>query len=181
MPLRGAEPLLAENLRAFAEQNYPDVQIVLGVAHADDPALPIAREVAAALPGRQIDIDVGEVAGARNPKLANVLSMMRLVRNPIVILADSDTRVDADYVRAVTAPLQDPTIGAVTCLFAGVPDGTFASKLGAMFMNEQFIPVGTGGPALRSTAPLLRPDQRVSRRRLAIDRWLRGLGAASRR
>jgi ceramide glucosyltransferase len=140
VPLRGAEPLLEENLRAFAEQNYPDLQVVLGVAHADDPALPIARRVAAALPDRRIDIDIGEVAGARNPKLANVLSMMRLARNATLILADSDTRVDADYVRAVTAPLQSADIGAVTCLFAGVPDGTFASKLGAMFMNEQFIP-----------------------------------------
>ena len=130
VPLHGDEPLLEENLRAFAEQNYPDLQIVLGVASADDPALPDHR----------IDIDIGEVAGARNPKLANVLSMMRLVRNTTLILADSDTRVDADYVRAVTAPLQTPEIGAVTCLFAGVPDGTFASKLGAMFMNEQFIP-----------------------------------------
>jgi ceramide glucosyltransferase len=140
VPLRGAEPLLEENLRAFAEQTYPEFQLVLGVAHADDPALPIARRVAAAFPDRRIDIDIGEMAGARNPKLANVLSMMRLVRNPTLILADSDTRVDADYVRAVTAPLQSPDIGAVTCLFAGVPDGTFASKLGAMFMNEQFIP-----------------------------------------
>ena len=140
VPLHGAEPLLEENLRAFAEQNYPDLQLVLGVAHAGDPALPIAQRVAAALADRRIDIDVGEVTGARNPKLANVLSMMRLVRNATLILADSDTRVDADYVRAVTAPLQTPEIGAVTCLFAGVPDGTFASKLGAMFMNEQFIP-----------------------------------------
>jgi ceramide glucosyltransferase len=102
--------------------------------------LPVARSVAAAFPERRIDIDIGEVAGARNPKLANVLSMMRLVHNSTLILADSDTRVDADYVRAVTAPLQSPDIGAVTCLFAGVPDDTFASKLGAMFMNEQFIP-----------------------------------------
>ena len=140
VPLHGAEPLLEENLRAFAEQNYPDLQLVLGVAHAGDPALPIAQRVAAALADRRIDIDVGEVTGARNPKLANVLSMMRLVRHTTLILADSDTRVDADYVRAVTAPLQLPEIGAVTCLFAGVPDGTFASKLGAMFMNEQFIP-----------------------------------------
>ena len=140
VPLHGAEPLLEENLRAFAEQNYPELQLVLGVAHADDAALPVARRVAAALPGRRIDIAIGEVAGARNPKLANVLSMMRLVRHTTLILADSDTRVDADYVRAVTAPLQSPEIGAVTCLFAGVPDGTLASKLGAMFMNEQFIP-----------------------------------------
>jgi ceramide glucosyltransferase len=140
VPLRGAEPLLEENLRAFALQDYPELQLVLGVARADDPALPIARRVAAALPDRRIDIDVGEVACARNPKLANVLSMMRLVRHPTLILADSDTRVGAGYVRAVTAPLQTPEIGAVTCLFAGVPDATFASKLGAMFMNEQFIP-----------------------------------------
>jgi ceramide glucosyltransferase len=140
VPLRGAEPLLEENLRAFAEQDYPELQLVLGVARADDPALPIARRVAAALPERRIDIDIGEDASARNPKLANVLSMMRLVRNTTLILADSDTRVDADYVRAVTAPLQSPEIGAVTCLFSGVPDETFASQLGAMFMNEQFIP-----------------------------------------
>jgi ceramide glucosyltransferase len=140
VPLRGAEPLLEENLRAFAEQDYPELQLVLGVARDDDPALPIARRVAAALPERRIDIDIGEVSSARNPKLANVLSMMRLVRNGTLILADSDTRVDADYVRAVTAPLQSPEIGAVTCLFAGVPDATFASQLGAMFMNEQFIP-----------------------------------------
>ena len=140
VPLRGAEPQLEANLRAFAEQDYPELQLVLGVAHADDSALPIARRVAQAFPDRRIDIDIGEVGGARNPKLANVLSMMRLVRNTTLILADSDTRVDAGYVRAVTAPLQSPEIGAVTCLFAGVPDETFASKLGAMFMNEQFIP-----------------------------------------
>jgi ceramide glucosyltransferase len=140
VPLHGAEPLLEENLRAFVEQDYPELQVVLGVAHADDAALPIARRVAAALPDRRIEIDVGEVPGARNPKLANVLSMMRLVRHQTLILADSDTRVDAQYVRAVTAPLQQPEIGAVTCLFAGAPVGGLAAHLGAMFMNEQFIP-----------------------------------------
>jgi ceramide glucosyltransferase len=57
-----------------------------------------------------------------------------------MILADSDTRVDAAYVRSVTAPLQNDEIGAVTALFAGVPAGGFAAQLGAMFMNEQFIP-----------------------------------------
>jgi ceramide glucosyltransferase len=140
VPLHGAEPLLEENLRAFVEQDYPELQVVLGVAREDDTALPIARRVATALPHRRVEIDVGEAPGARNPKLANVLSMMRLVRHATLILADSDTRVDADYVRAVTAPLQQPEIGAVTCLFAGVPAGGFAARLGAMFMNEQFIP-----------------------------------------
>ena len=66
--------------------------------------------------------------------------MMRLVRHKLLILADSDTRVNSSYVRSVTAPLHEPGIGVVTCVFAGVPDGTLSTKLGAMFMNEQFIP-----------------------------------------
>ncbi|HXM07609.1 MAG TPA: bacteriohopanetetrol glucosamine biosynthesis glycosyltransferase HpnI [Candidatus Acidoferrum sp.] len=140
VPLHGAEFDLEANLLAFAQQDYPEFQLVLGVARSDDPALPIARRVAAALPDRNIDIDLGEAAGSRNPKIANVLSMMRLVRHKVLIMADSDTRVTPNYIRSVTAPLRDPSIGVVTCPFAGVPDGTFSSKLGAMFMNEQFIP-----------------------------------------
>jgi len=140
VPLHGDEPGLEENLRAFALQDYPVCQLVLGVARADDRALTIAQRVAAALPDRNIEIDVGEVPGASNPKIANVLSMMRLVRHKVLILADSDTRVNPAYVRSVTAPLHQPGVGVVTCLFAGVPDTTFSAKLGAMFMNEQFIP-----------------------------------------
>jgi ceramide glucosyltransferase len=175
VPLRGAEPLLAENLRAFADQRYPELQLVLGVATAADPALPIARAVQAAFPDRRIDIDIGEDTSARNPKLANVLSMMRLVRNTTLILADSDTRVDSDYVRAVTAPLQQPEIGAVTCLFAGVPDGTFASQLGERTVHS----VGARRPAVRIAAPLLWSDECVSRCGIAVDRRLRSTRAAS--
>jgi ceramide glucosyltransferase len=140
VPLHGAEFDLEANLRAFALQDYPECQLVLGVARSDDGALAIAQRVVAALPDRNIDINVGEVTGARNPKIANVLSMMRLVRHKVLILADSDTRVTPTYVRSVTTPLRDPGVGVVTCLFAGVPNGTLSSKLGAMFMNEQFIP-----------------------------------------
>ena len=140
VPLHGDEPGLEENLRAFALQDYPVCQLVLGVARADDGALAVAHRVATALPDRNIEIDVGEVPGSANPKIANVLSMMRLVRHKVLVMADSDTRVNPAYVRCVTAPLRDPGAGVVTCLFAGVPDETFSAKLGAMFMNEQFIP-----------------------------------------
>jgi ceramide glucosyltransferase len=140
VPLHGEEPGLEENLRAFALQDYPACQLVLGVTRADDRALAIARHVAAAFPDRNIEINIGEVPGVPNPKIANVLSMMRLVRHKVLILADSDTRVSPAYVRSVTAPLHEPGVGVVTCLFAGVPDGTFAGKLAAMFMTEQFIP-----------------------------------------
>src|SRR5689334_6607289 len=86
VPLHGAELGLEENLRAFALQDLPNCQLILGVARADDAALGIARRVAAELPGRNIEINVGEAPGVANPKIANVLSMMRLVRNTVLIL-----------------------------------------------------------------------------------------------
>jgi ceramide glucosyltransferase len=140
VPLRGAEPGLEKNLRAFVEQDHPECQVILGVANAEDTALPIALRVAASLPDRWIDVAVGAAANARNPKIANVLSMMRFARHDVLVLADSDTRVDPSYLRSVISPLQRSEIGLVTCLFAGVPDSTLASKFGAMFINDQFIP-----------------------------------------
>jgi ceramide glucosyltransferase len=140
VPLHGTEFSLEANLRAFATQEYPDYQLVLGVARENDDALPFARRLAAALPRATIDIAIGFEPSSRNPKLANVLSMMRYAKHDVLVLADSDTLVDPAYLRTVTAPLRDPNVGAVTALFSGHPDATFASRLGAMFMNEQFIP-----------------------------------------
>ena len=140
VPLHGEEYALEENLRSFALQDYPVCQLVLGVARADDRALAIARRVAAALPDRNIEINVGEVPGARNPKIANVLSMMRLVRHKVLILADSDTRV-----KPGVRPLRHGTLARSRrrrrdLSFRRRSDDTFSAKLGAMFMNEQFIP-----------------------------------------
>jgi ceramide glucosyltransferase len=140
VPLHGLEFSLERNLRAFAQQDYPQFQLVLGVARETDAALPVARALAAALPDVPIDIAIGEDRTSRNPKLANVISMMRFARHEILVLADSDTLVDPSYLRTVTAPLRDPAVGAVTALFSGYPDDTPASRLGAMFMNEHFIP-----------------------------------------
>ncbi len=158
VPLRGAEPGLEENLRSIADQDYPNYHVVFGVARADDPALPIARRVAHSLSGRRIDIDIGACPVTRNPKLANVISMMRHAHGDVLVLCDSDTRVDPTYLRSVVAPLADPSIGLVTCLFAGVPeDRRLASSLIAMFMNDQFIPSalveGVFGPLRHGFGP----------------------------
>jgi ceramide glucosyltransferase len=158
VPLHGVEFSLEANLRAFAEQDYPEYQLVLGVARDSDAALPLARRLQAALPHVAIDIAIGYDPAARNPKLANVLSMMRLVRHEVLVLADSDTLVDRAYLRTVTAPLHDPAVGAVTALFSGLPDDTFASRFGAMFMNEHFIPAALverliGGPLRHCFGP----------------------------
>jgi ceramide glucosyltransferase len=139
-PLYGDDPELEANLRSFVEQDYPQHQVVFGVHDEGDAALPVARRVAAAYPDRAVDVSVGGAPDVANPKIANLISMLRLARGDVVVIADSDMRVDPAYVRTVTAPLADARVGVVTALYAGIPAAGLASALGAMFITEQFAP-----------------------------------------
>ena len=49
-PLKGVDADLEENLRSLFRLRYPAFEIILGTEDPDDPALPIARRVAAEFP-----------------------------------------------------------------------------------------------------------------------------------
>jgi ceramide glucosyltransferase len=162
-PLHGDEPGLYENLRSFAEQDYPTAQIILGVSDPADTALPVARGLACDLVDRDIALVVDGRVNGSNRKVANLENMLDRARHQIVALADSDMRVDRHYLAEVTAPLQDPKTGVVTCLYRGVPTGGRWSDFGAMHINFGFLPsamvaesLGLGGGCFGATIALRR-------------------------
>ena len=152
-PLYGAEPGLYENLLSFVDQDYPTVQIVFGVRSSDDGALPIARRVIAERPGRDIALVVDSRVSGRNLKVANLNNMLPAARHDILVFADSDMRVGRDYLAAVTAPLSDPAIGLVTCLYRGLSNNAMPmrglwSRLGALYINFGFLPSALIGESM---------------------------------
>lgn len=162
-PLHGEEPGLYDNLRSFAEQDYPAVQLVLGVNDADDGALPAARRLIRDMPGCDIALVVDARARGSNRKVANLENMLEVTRHDLLVLADSDMRVDRQYLAAVTAPLHDPLTGVVTCLYKGISTGGKWSALGAMHINFGFLPsalaaeaLGLGGGCFGATIALRR-------------------------
>ena len=58
----------------------------------------------------------------------------------MLVMADSDVFVGRDYLGVVTAPLRDRGVGLVTCLYRGVPTPGIWSRLGAMYINESYVP-----------------------------------------
>jgi ceramide glucosyltransferase len=162
-PLHGDEPELYENLRSFAEQDYPGVQIVLGVNDPQDGALRAGRALIRDLPAREIALVVDPRARGSNRKVANLENMLEAARHEVIVLADSDMRVDPHYLAAVTAPLRDPLTGVVTCLYKGAASGGRWSELGAMHINFWFLPgalvadaLGVGGGCFGATIALRR-------------------------
>jgi ceramide glucosyltransferase len=139
-PLHGAEPGLYDNLRSFLDQDYPELQIVLGLRDRNDSALPIARALIEASPGRDIALVVDPRVAGSNLKVANLENMLPAARHDLLVLADSDMRVDRHYLASITAPLHDPRNGLVTCLYKAAPTGGFWSRLGAMHINFSFLP-----------------------------------------
>jgi ceramide glucosyltransferase len=148
IPLHGAEPGLYENLRSFAEQDYPEVQLVLGVRDHDDGALPIARALIADLPRRDIKLVIDPRAAGSNLKVANLENMLPAARHELIVLADSDMRVGRDYLKVVTAPLADAGTGVVTCLYKAIPLSGLWSRLAALYTNFGFLPSALVGDAL---------------------------------
>jgi ceramide glucosyltransferase len=140
-PLHGAEPLLEEKLRSFCEQDYPAYEVILGARDADDPALASARAVAAAFPDR-VRVVTSDAATPHhaNPKANTLAGIVPYATGEILTIADSDMRVDPQYLRALAASFEDPQVGAVTCLYRGEPLGGLASRLGAMGNHEHFAP-----------------------------------------
>jgi ceramide glucosyltransferase len=139
-PLCGDEPYLYENLRSFCLQRYPEFQIVFGVRDEHDPAVPVVQRLQAEFPRLPIDLIINPAQHGSNRKVSNLINMLAHARHDVLTMADSDVRVRPDYLAAVTAPLRDPKVGLVTCIFRDVPTPQVWSRLGAMYVNEWFMP-----------------------------------------
>ncbi|MBW4051073.1 MAG: glycosyltransferase [Proteobacteria bacterium] len=140
-PLCGAEPGLDHSLRSFCEQSYPaGMQIVFGVQHPSDPALAALEKLKHDYPGLDLAIVIDPTRHGASAKVSNLINMMRAARHDWLVLADSDVSVPPGYLSAVAAPLADPRVGIVTCPYRGVPRPGLWSLLGALFINDWFIP-----------------------------------------
>jgi ceramide glucosyltransferase len=139
-PLCGAEPGLYENLRSFCQQEHPQFQIVFGVRDPADPALAVVERLQAEFPSLPIDVVVNPQQHGTNSKVSNLINMAAQARHDVLVMADSDVRVEPAYLSTMTAPLLDHDVGLVTCLYRGVPTRKICSRLGAMYINEWYMP-----------------------------------------
>ncbi len=139
-PLCGAEPGLYAHLRTFCLQDYPEYQLVFGVRDPADPACEVVRRLAAEFPQIPMELVVNPQLHGSNAKISNLINIVPHAKHEILVMADSDAFVRPDYLSAVTAPLCDPNVGLVTCIYSGAPTRGIWSRLGAMYINGWYMP-----------------------------------------
>lgn len=139
-PVYGAEPHLYQCLRSFCVQDYPEYEVIFGAHTPDDPAIAVVNRLIAEFPNVNLRLVVdGSLAGP-NRKAANLANIAKAARYDLIVLADSDVRVDPHCISSMVAPFSDPSVGAVAAIYKGWPADNAASRFGALYLNDWFVP-----------------------------------------
>jgi ceramide glucosyltransferase len=164
VPVHGAPRGLYECLCSICDQAYPCHQVVFGLHRPDDPGRAVIERVLAERPRLDATVVVDTRRAGSNPKMCNLVNMYPAARHDVIAMIDSDVLVAPDCLRVMVEPLADPAVGATTCAYKGLPvfglpdgltrdaplpvtaspDGSpvsgLASAIGALFMNDWFLP-----------------------------------------
>ena len=140
VPAHGAPPGLYRCLRSICDQRYPNFQVVFGLHTPDDPARAVIEGLIAEFPGHDLSLVIDSRMIGANPKNCNLANIYPSARHDVIVMVDSDVRVEPDFLTGVVAPLADRAVGGVTCLYKAAAEPNFPSALGALAINDWFIP-----------------------------------------
>jgi ceramide glucosyltransferase len=131
-PVRGMDREAYENFASFCCLDYPEYEILFGIADEDDPVIPIIEKLQRDFPNRVIRPLIGAPSLGTSPKMNNLCRLVQEAQYELLVVNDSDVRVEPDYLRDVVGPFQDPKVGVVTAFFQSMTEGNLASDLDAV-------------------------------------------------
>jgi ceramide glucosyltransferase len=110
------------------------------VRDAADPAIAIVERLVKEFPNVPTKLVINAQQHGSNRKVSNLINMLPYARHDVLAIVDSDAQVDETYLEKITAALAQDGVGLVTCTYRSVPAHGLWSRLGAMYINDWYIP-----------------------------------------
>ena len=137
-PVRGLDREAYENFASFCLLDYPEYEILFCVNSADDPAVPVIESLQIDFPDRPIRLLIGAPHVGASGKVNKLCRLVHEASYDLLVISDSDVRVEPNYLRDVAAPFANPEVGAVTVFFRSLISGSIGATLDAAGSAVEF-------------------------------------------
>lgn len=138
-PLKGIDEGLFDNLESFCLLDYPDYQIIFSLQNQNDPAYKVVRKVIDKYPLRDISIIVEHCDEGLNPKVNNLIPAYRKARHDLVLISDSNVRVNPYYLKDIVRHMDDPSVGLVSNMIRGMGGRSLGAFMENLHLNSFII------------------------------------------
>src|SRR2546423_659778 len=139
-PVRGVDRDAYENFASYCRLDYPQYELVFAMADRNDPVISVLEKLQRDFPERQIRFVTGVERLGENSKVNNLCRLVKEAKYDLLVMTDSDVRVEPGYLREVAAPFVDPAVGAVTSFYRCAGGGTLAADLDMLGMCTDSVP-----------------------------------------
>lgn len=149
-PVCGVDDELEANLDSFAAMRGVEYEVIVSIADPRDPALPIVERVMARYPAVAWKLVIGGDAKleAYNRKVARLIAAMPHAAGDILLISDSNVRVEPDDVARTVRAFDDPLVGCVSNLFTGAGARSFGASIESLHLLSFVVP----GAVIAATA-----------------------------
>jgi ceramide glucosyltransferase len=137
-PLHGVDEGLEDNLRSFFMQDYPCFELLFAVREANDPAAGVVEKLRSEFPQIPVRLLITGPSPYANAKVFSLDRMMSAASHDLLVMSDSDIRVDSQLLRTIAAEFEDGRVGVATCPYRAVAGRSVWSRLEAAGMNTEF-------------------------------------------
>ena len=134
-PLKGLDIGLKANLESFFLLDYPEYELIFSVAEANDPAISVVHRLQDTYPNVRARLIIGAETLGWNPKVNNLLRSYQSTRHDLLLISDSNVKVEAHYLREMVAELTEG-VGVVTAVVAGTSPRGVGGLLETIYLNS---------------------------------------------
>ena len=138
-PLAGVDEGLEKNLRSFFEQDHPEFELLFAVREPGDPAIAIVESLRRQYPAIPSKLIVTGEPPYANAKVFSLDRMLAAARYDLLVMSDSDIRVERGFLSSVAGEFRDPQVALATCPYRAVAGRSIWSTLEAEGMNTEFL------------------------------------------
>jgi len=139
-PVRGLDHEAYENFASFCRLDYPEYEVLFAVSEGDDHVCAVIEKLHADFPACSIRLITNVPRMGTSDKVNNLCELVQNAKYELLVMSDSDVRVEPDYLTQVIAPFADPEVGAVTAFYRSLSAGNLASNLDALGMYMDSAP-----------------------------------------